>query len=109
MDKPYTLYRDLPAEAPVPPRGILSQTLWRDRGAELVLFAFAPGERLSEHTASRPAIIHFLSGDAELRVGDETIDAMPGTWLAMPPDTRHAVTAHTAVLMALYLLEGGSD
>ncbi len=104
MDSPHTLYRDLAAEAPIPERGILSQTLWKDRGVEFVLFAFAAGEGLSEHTSARPAIVHVLSGEAELTVGGETVEARAGTWLAMPPDTRHALVARTPVRMGLYLL-----
>ena len=65
---PATVFRDLVAEAPVPARGILSQTLSNESGIELVLFAFAPGEQLSEHTSARPAIIHILSGEADLTV-----------------------------------------
>ncbi len=104
METPYTLYRDLAAEAPIPARGILSQTLWKDEHTELVLFAFAAGEQLSEHTSARPAIMHVLAGQGELRVGDESVEAGPGTWLAMPADTRHAISARTPLLMALYLL-----
>ena len=52
-----TVYPDLLAETAIPPRGILSQTLSNADGVELVLFAFAAGEALKEHTSSRPAII----------------------------------------------------
>lgn len=99
-----TVFRDLLAEAPVPPRGILSQTLSNENGIELVLFAFAAGEQLSEHTSARPAIIHILSGEAGLTVGLDAYDAIPGTWVRMPQDTRHSVVARTGLVMALYLL-----
>jgi quercetin dioxygenase-like cupin family protein len=98
------VFHDLVAEAPVPARGILSQTLSNEDGIELVLFAFAPGEQLSEHTSARPAIIHILSGEADLVVDGEAHRAVPGTWLRMPADTRHSVVANTALVMALYLL-----
>jgi quercetin dioxygenase-like cupin family protein len=104
MNVAATVFRDLVAEAPVPARGILSQTLSNENGIELVLFAFAPGEQLSEHTSVRPAIIHILSGEADLTVGTDAHRAMPGTWLRMPADTRHSVVARTALVMALYLL-----
>ena len=72
---PSVVIQDLLAEAPVPARGILSQTLSKEDGVELVLFAFAAGEQLSEHTAARPAIIHILSGEADLTVDSETHQA----------------------------------
>lgn len=101
---PVTLFHDLVAEAPVPARGILSQTLSNEDGIELVLFAFAPGEQLSEHTSARPAIIHILAGEADLTVGMDPHRAAAGTWVRMPADTKHSVVARTAVVMALYLL-----
>lgn len=101
---PVTVFHDLVAEAPVPARGILSQTVSDENGLELVLFAFAPGERLAEHTSARPAIIHILSGEADLTVGADAHRAVPGTWLRMPADTKHSVVARTALVMALYLL-----
>jgi quercetin dioxygenase-like cupin family protein len=104
MDVPATVFQDLIAEAPVPDRGILSQTLSNENGIELVLFAFAPGEQLTEHTSARPAIIHILAGDADLTVDADTHRAVPGTWVRMPADTRHSVLARTALVLALYLL-----
>ena len=102
--QPYTFYADLLAEASVPQRGIHSQTLSDEAGVELVLFAFAAGEALSEHTSARPAIIHVLSGEADLTAGGEARQATPGTWLRMPAGLTHSVHARTPLVMALYLL-----
>ena len=109
MSKPYALFRDLLAEAPVPARGILSQTLSDDGDVRLVMFAFAEGEELSEHTSARPAIIHVLRGTADLTVGGERIDAVAGTWVRMAPDTRHSLRATSPLVMALYLLPPEPD
>ncbi len=100
----HTFVPDLAAEGPVPPRGILSQTISDEDGVELVLFSFATGERLSEHTSARPAIVHVLSGEAELMAGGATYEAGPGAWLRMAAETRHAILARTPLVMALYLL-----
>ena len=105
---PVTVFQDLAMEAPVPARGILSQTLSDEDGIELVLFAFAPGERLSEHTSARPAIIHILSGEGDLTVGPEAHPAIPGMWVRMSADTKHSVVARTGLVMALYLLPRGT-
>lgn len=106
MNDTYRIYPDLLAEAPIPARGILSQTLSNEGGIELILFAFASGERLSEHTSSRPAIIHILAGEGELTAGPDAHPARPGTWLRMPPAMKHSLVANTPVVMALYLLPG---
>jgi quercetin dioxygenase-like cupin family protein len=100
----HTVYADLAAEATAPARGILSQTLSDADGVELVLFAMAAGERLSEHTSARPAIIHVLSGTGELGVAGETYDARPGAWMRMAARTPHSLVAETPLVFALYLL-----
>jgi len=99
-----TYFADLAAETEVPTRGVLSQTLSRGDNLELILFAFAPGEALTEHTSARPTIIHVLSGEGDLTIAGEPRPAGPGTWVRMPPDCRHSVTARTRLVMALYLL-----
>ena len=91
----------------MPARGVHSQTLSSEAGVELVLFAFAAGEQLAEHTSARPAIIHILSGEGDLTVGDDAFAAVPGAWLRMPANTRHGVVARTPLVMALYLLSPG--
>lgn len=100
----YTFYPDLAAEAEMPRRGIHSQTLFEDAGFELVLFAMAAGERLSEHTAARPAIIHVLSGEGRLMVDGDDHALGAGSWLRMAARTRHAIVAATELVFALYLL-----
>ena len=104
MSKPYAIFADLVAEAPIPARGILSQTLSNEAGIELELFAFAAGEQLSEHTSARPAIIHVLSGEGDLTVAGDSFQVAPGTWVRMAPDTKHALVARSSMVMALYLL-----
>lgn len=101
---PATVFQDLLVEAPVPARGILSQTLSNEDDVELVMFAFAAGEQLSEHTSARPAIMHILAGEADMTVGTEAIQAAAGTWARMPADTKHSLVARTPMVMALYLL-----
>jgi len=105
MATPYTFFADLATEAPIPARGILSQTLSND--IEFLLFAFAAGEQLSEHTSARPAIIHILTGEGELTIGGDAHPARPGTWLRMAPEVKHSLIARTPMQMALYLLPGG--
>ena len=101
---PSTRFADLAAEAPAPARGIHSQTLSDADGVTLILFAFAPGEDLTEHTSARPAILHLLAGEADLVVGDEAFAGSAGTWVRMPAGMPHAIRARSPLTMALYLL-----
>jgi quercetin dioxygenase-like cupin family protein len=104
MTTPYTFIVDLATEAPIPARGILSQTLSNEGDIEFLLFAFAAGEQLSEHTSARPTIIHILAGEGELSVAGDSYPARPGTWLRMAPEVKHSLVARTPMQMALYLL-----
>ena len=101
----YNLFLDLAKEILPPDKGILSHTLFNDDRLKVVLFGFAQGEELSEHTASMPAVLHFLQGEAKLTLGDETVEAQPGTWVHMPKGMRHSIQAKTAVVMLLLLLK----
>jgi quercetin dioxygenase-like cupin family protein len=94
---------DLIARGAPPEAGILSQTLSEDSGAKVVLFGFAPGEELSEHTSSRAATIHVLSGDVELTLDGERNDAGPGAWVHMAPGLPHALRARAPSVMLLTL------
>ena len=98
-----TFYPDLGKEAVLPERGIHSQTLSKEGGVEVVLFGFAAGESLSEHTSARPAVIHVLSGEADLTAGTDAHRASAGAWLRMPAGTPHSIRARTPLVMALYL------
>jgi len=105
MTPPYTHFLDLAKEVQPPDKGILSRTVFNDDRLKVVLFGFAQGEELSEHTASMPAVLHFLQGEAKLTLGDDTLEANPGTWLHMAKGLRHSIQAKTPVVMLLLLLK----
>jgi quercetin dioxygenase-like cupin family protein len=106
MATTYTHITDLASQAEPPEDGILSRTLSNDERVKAVVFGFGAGQELSEHTASMPAVVQFLKGEAALTLGDDTIDARPGTWVHMPAGLRHAVRARTPAVMLLLLLKG---
>lgn len=94
---------DLSAMGEPPGAGILSRTLHAVGGAKVVLFAFAAGEELSEHTSSRPATIHVISGELELGLDGEQTDAGPGVLVHMAAGLPHALRARTPSVMLLTL------
>jgi len=100
----YTFYPDLAAETALPARGIHSQTMSKEAGLEVVLFAMAAGEQLSEHSASRPAVVHVLAGAGHLVVDGDQHALQAGSWLRMAARTPHAITAEEGLVFALYLL-----
>lgn len=102
----YNHFADLLNEIPViPADSIISRTLFSSDEVKVVLFGFAAGQELSEHTAAKPAVIHFLKGEAHLALGDDNMEAGPGTWVHMPAHLPHSVEAVTEVVMLLLLLQ----
>ena len=104
MSDAATFFADLAAEAPVVPRGIHSQTLYDGPDLRFILFTFAPGEELSEHTAARPAVIHVLDGEGDAVVGGVPHPIAAGSWFRMPARMAHSIRARTVLRLALYLL-----
>jgi quercetin dioxygenase-like cupin family protein len=107
MDSPYYYQPDLLDTLPeIPPDSIVSRTVLENERVKLILFGFAPGQELSEHTASMPAILHFVGGEADLTLGPDEVAAQPGTVVYMPHRLPHSVRAQTEVVMVLLLLKG---
>ena len=105
MSTAFTHIVNIANEAEPPEDGILTRTIFNDEQFKAVVFGFAQGEELSEHTASVPAILHFLRGEARLTLGDETFDAQSGTWVHMQASLAHSIYANTPVVMLLLMLK----
>ncbi len=106
MNLPYTYIADLVEQVgEFPEDSILSRTIYDDDHLKVVLFGFAVGQELSEHTASMPAIIHILQGEARLTVGDDVKEAAPGTWVHMEANLPHSILAKTPTTMLLMMMK----
>ncbi|MDF1598086.1 MAG: cupin domain-containing protein [Acidimicrobiia bacterium] len=99
-----TVITDLASEVEIPKDGTLSRVLYKDDEIRLVLFAFDTDQELTEHTASRPAIVQIISGRAELVLGEEKTVAVPGSWVHMPAHLQHAVLALEPTILLLTLI-----
>ena len=103
MSEPtYDLVENLAALLPeIPAESIVSRKVYSDDLLKVTLFGFAAGEELTQHTAAFPATLHFLTGEATLTLGEDTVEAQSGTWVQMPAHLPHSVLAKTAVTMLL--------
>jgi quercetin dioxygenase-like cupin family protein len=108
MNPKYTYILDLAKEVEPPDDGILTRTLFNDDDVKAVIFGFGQGEELSEHTASMPAILYFIRGQATLALGDDSVEAQPGTWIHMAAELKHSVRARIPLVMLLLLLKKSS-
>ena len=105
MTTPYTYILDLAKEAEPPVDGILSREIHKDDQIKAVVFGFGQGQELSEHTASKPAMLFFVQGEASVGLGDEVQEAQAGTWIDMPANLKHSIKAKTPVVMLMVLLK----
>lgn len=106
METDYKHIADLAACIDIPQDGVLSRVLHKDGHLNAVIFGFDAGQELSEHTASMPAIIQIVKGEARLTLGEDVFDAHAGTWAHMPANLKHSIYANTPVVMLLLMLKG---
>ena len=83
--------------------GIVSRTLLRTANSRTVLFGFAEGQELTEHTSTQHAVIQILSGECEFSLDGQPHHLKAGDFLYMPPNLAHAVRATTQFSMLLML------
>ncbi len=105
----YEFFAELTKVIEIPPKGILSRTLQNDDRSKVILFGFAAGEELSAHTAPMPATLHFLQGEAEVRLGEDIHQAGVGSYAYMPAGLPHGIKARTALLMLLTMIKNAQQ
>jgi len=105
MNTMYTHILDLAKEAEPPTDGILSRTIYQDDRVKAVAFGFGPGQELSEHTASKPALLLFVKGEAIVGLGDDVKEVGAGAFIHMSAGLKHSIKAKTPVVMLLLLLK----
>jgi quercetin dioxygenase-like cupin family protein len=93
----------LGAETQFAPNGIVSRTLLRTESSRTVLFGFAEGQELTEHTSTQHALIQILSGECEFSLAGTPHQLKTGDVLYMPPNLAHAVRATRQFSMLLTL------
>ena len=85
------------------PNGIVSRTLLRTENSRVVLFGFAEGQELTEHTSTQQALVQVLSGECEISLAGKPHPLKAGDLVYMPPNLPHAVRATRQFSMLLTL------
>ena len=93
----------LPKETQFAPNGIVSRTVLSTANLRTVLFGFAEGQELTEHTSTQHALIQILSGECEFSLAGVPHRLKAGDFLYMPPNLPHAVKATQQFSMLLTL------
>ena len=100
----HTAVDELTGIVAIQPGAVVSKVIHRDELLDVTVFGFDAGEGLTEHRASRMAIVHVLQGRLRLTVDGVELDAGPGFWLHMEQDAPHALEALEPTLMLLTMV-----
>ncbi len=100
----HALITDLAGEVTIQAGAIVSKVVDRGDGVNVTVFGFDAGEQLTEHQASKAAIVQVLSGRLRFTVDGEELDMGTGSWLHMSPGAPHALIAVEPTVMLLTLI-----
>src|SRR5215469_2361052 len=89
--------------------GIVSRTLLRTPHSRTVLFGFAEGQELTEHTSTQHALVQILTGECVFTLAGKPHELKAGEIVYMQPGLAHAVCAKTQFSMLLTLTKPGID
>jgi quercetin dioxygenase-like cupin family protein len=99
----------LASETQFVPNGIVSRTILRTPLVRVVLFGFAEGQELTEHTSTQHALVEILSGACEFSLGGKKYLLKAGSFVHMPPHLAHAVKATEQFSMLLTLFKPATE
>lgn len=87
-----------------PEDSITSRTIYQDGQTSVILFSFAAGQELSEHSTPKTAFIQIVSGTGKITLGEDEYIVKSGSWLQMPPSLPHSVVADESLVMVLTMV-----
>lgn len=87
-----------------PEKGILSQVIFKSQKLEATLFCLARGTEISDHAATREALILVYEGRGEFILAGEKIEMAAGTMIHFPPNAVHSLKARENTAFLLFLV-----
>lgn len=100
----FDFFSDLSHEVDIPSQGICSRTLIKNDAIKAVIFGFAAGEELSEHTAAVPAVVQVIKGEAKFGIDNDFKSMTAGSIIYMDAHLPHSVFAQTELVLLVHLL-----
>jgi quercetin dioxygenase-like cupin family protein len=101
---PHKAILDVGLEVDIQPGAVVSKVIHRDEVLDVTVFGFDAGQELTEHRAARAAVVQVITGRLRFTADGQELDAGPGFWLHMAPETPHALVASDPTIMVLTLL-----
>lgn len=85
---------------------IVNEIVTKDKGGQIILFAFDKGQELKEHTAPFDAILQIVEGSAEIHINKERFKMKEGDIIILPANIPHAVYGTSEFKMLLTMIKG---
>lgn len=95
---------DLTIPENIEEKATISKNFFKSDGFKAMLFSFASGEELSDHSSKKQAALHVLKGSGEFSTTDETVKLEKDTWIHIPAEKVHRVSATTELHFLLYII-----
>ncbi|WP_019912014.1 cupin domain-containing protein [Paenibacillus sp. HW567] len=102
---PHSQVMKLDGLIPVAPNQTSSMTLVQRPNLGMTLFSLDQGEGIKMHTTKGDALVHVLSGVAEITIGDQQYTVSQGESIVMPSEIPHALRAREAFHMLLTVVK----
>lgn len=83
---------------------IVSRTLIDKNAGTITVFAFAEGQKLSEHTAPFDAMVHIMDGNCEVTISGKAHQLKAGDMIIMPANKPHGIKATKNFKMLLIMI-----
>jgi len=83
---------------------IVSRTLIDKNAGTITVFAFAEGQKLSEHTAPFDAMVHIMDGYCEVTISGKAHQLKAGDMIIMPANKPHGIKATKNFKMLLIMI-----
>ncbi|MCR6711670.1 MAG: DUF2249 domain-containing protein [Demequina sp.] len=100
-----TTIPDLASLVQVQDEATVSRTVLKNDGARIVLFGFAAGQVLTEHTAAMPVLLLAVEGEFLITADGRTDRLLPGDVIHFDTRLPHAVEAVTDAKLALIMID----
>lgn len=99
-----TTHKNLFDEATFTANGIVTKVLAETESSKHVLFCMKEDTEISEHTSTREAVVTVMSGKGIFTLEGEEIRMVPGVFIPMEPNAKHAISADEDLIFVLGLM-----
>lgn len=83
----------------------VSRTVLKAEGTRVVLFGFAAGQELTEHTAAVPILLQVLDGRLRIGADGQQVELTPGGMVHIGARVPHEILALEPSRMTLVMLD----